>query len=277
MNYQIILPSYALSNYVSYFWTLQYSGGLGEEIVFNSFVDNSTGIIFQHNQGKSAFYQKGKGELLTSFVYGPSTKPTVTFGADVFELNGVLFKPGGLRALLRMDTDELTDEMVCINEFAEGCELADHLLNIQSTEQRMEVLEQFLSRRMSNSLAFDQLIHHSLDLIHAQIDTIRMLDLCKTLKLSDKQFERRFKRSIGVTPIFYTRVCRFQNAMELIKTGQYNKLGDVAYALGYSDQSHFIKDIKQFSGYAPRDLSQQVSDFVVNLNKPLGLQSEAKS
>jgi len=60
MNYQIILPSYALSNYVSYFWTLQYSGGLGEEIVFNSFVDNSTGIIFQHNQGKSAFYQKEK-------------------------------------------------------------------------------------------------------------------------------------------------------------------------------------------------------------------------
>lgn len=268
MHYQIIPPSSVLRTYVSYFWTLKYQGGLNEEIVFKTFVDNSTGIIFQHNRGVSTFYQQGIGQLLTSFVYGPSTKPTVTFARQPFELTGVLFKPGALRVLFRVDTSELTDEMVCVDNFVKGGGLADHLLNAPSTD-RVKLLEQFLISKLRESSSFDSLIDYSLNLIHAHSGTIKIKDLCDMVKLSVRHFERRFKRAVGVTPIFYTRVCRFKHAMELIKSRQYTRLGDVAYELGYSDQSHFIKDIKQFSGYAPKDLSQRVSEFVVNLNKPL--------
>ncbi len=36
---------------------------------------------------------------------------------------------------------------------------------------------------------------------------------------------------------------------------------DVAYALNFSDQSHFIRDIKAFSGITPKSLSQKADAF----------------
>jgi AraC-like DNA-binding protein len=47
----------------------------------------------------------------------------------------------------------------------------------------------------------------------------------------------------------------------LIKTRQFARLTDVAAVLNFSDQSHFIRDIKAFSGMTPTSLAQQVDDF----------------
>ena len=46
--------------------------------------------------------------------------------------------------------------------------------------------------------------------------------------------------------------------MRLIKANRFERLSDVAYDLSYVDQSHFIKDIKAFSGYTPTGLVQTV-------------------
>jgi AraC-type DNA-binding domain-containing proteins len=68
-------------------------------------------------------------------------------------------------------------------------------------------------------------------------------------------------RTVGVTPQFYIRVRRFNESVRLMDTKRYERLGDVAHALNYHDQSHFIRDIKQFSGITPRSISQKVSEF----------------
>jgi len=46
--------------------------------------------------------------------------------------------------------------------------------------------------------------------------------------------------------------------MGLIKANQFERLSDLAYDLNFVDQSHFIKDIKAFSGYAPKHLVKAV-------------------
>ena len=68
--------------------------------------------------------------------------------------------------------------------------------------------------------------------------------------LSTRQFERNFKQFAGFSPKLYSRIIRFQAAMQ-----QYgNKamsLTAIAYECGYYDQSHFIHDFKEFSGHHP--------------------------
>ena len=69
---------------------------------------------------------------------------------------------------------------------------------------------------------------------------------------------------MGISPFSYIRVRRFNEALRLMQTGQYDTLTEVAYALNFHDQSHFIRDIKTFTGITPKSLSQKVNDFFHN-------------
>jgi AraC-like DNA-binding protein len=97
-------------------------------------------------------------------------------------------------------------------------------------------------------------------LIHHHIGALHVKDLLDSLHISERQFERRFTQTVGLSPQVYIRVKRFNEAIRLIKTRQFERLTDVACALNFSDQSHFIHDFQAFSGMTPKSLSQKVDD-----------------
>ncbi len=47
-----------------------------------------------------------------------------------------------------------------------------------------------------------------------------------------------------------------------MKADRFERLSDMACNLGYTDHSHFIKDVKEFTGYTPRYLSVEVGGCV---------------
>ena len=49
--------------------------------------------------------------------------------------------------------------------------------------------------------------------------------------------------------------------MQILHTAKYQKLSDVAYDLNYSDQSHFIREFRQFSGFNPSKFKKKAMDF----------------
>jgi AraC-like DNA-binding protein len=104
-------------------------------------------------------------------------------------------------------------------------------------------------------------VEESLRYIHSNISNITVKDLLGQLYISERQFEKKFVQAVGVSPQFYIRVKRFNEAMRLIDSGQFERLSDVAQALNYFDQSHFIRDIKVFSGITPKSISQKIVDF----------------
>ncbi len=71
-----------------------------------------------------------------------------------------------------------------------------------------------------------------------------------TNTLCTRQFERRFKEYSGFSPKLFSRITRFQSSLDSF--GNKDKsLTDIAYDCDYYDQSHFINDFKEFSGYHP--------------------------
>lgn len=272
MKYRIIPPPAILQQHVEYLWILEYESVKESGLLFNTFVDNSSGLIFQHNQGESAFLKNDGERLLRCFVYGQTTKPSATRANGPFILTGALFKPTGLKMLMGIDAHLMTDNMISIADFKGGDSLEKNLLAATCSNLRIEVLIQFLMHRLDGILKEDMLVKHALGIIHKNPELVRIKSITDTFKISDRQFERRFKQSVGVSPIFYTRVMRFCKALDFMKSDQYLRLGDIAYALNYTDHSHFIKDIKEFSGKRPKDLSQAINDFVVNLSKPIGIE-----
>jgi AraC-like DNA-binding protein len=107
----------------------------------------------------------------------------------------------------------------------------------------------------------DTLVEESLHSIRNKIGFITVKYLLDDLNISERQFERRFSQIVGLSPQSYIRVKRFNEAIRLMKTGQYAKLTDIVYALNFHDQSHFIREVKAFSGITPKSISQKAENF----------------
>ena len=262
MRPTVYRPHGALARFVDCFWTFEWGdGGAGRTL--KMFATGVSGILFQQHDGRPALGSHAHKHLLTnrrcptSFVYGKRTRPNQTFSDGPFGLTGVVFKPQGLSMLLRTDPKPLNDGSVELREFSKE-NLGDQLLNARDDQERVARLSEFLRGRIEAAGADDGLVTESLGLIRKGIRSIRVPQLLHSLNVSERQFERRFVRAVGVPPHHYIRIARFREAMRLMKANQFERLSDIAYDLNYVDQSHFIKDVKAFSGYTPHDLVQTV-------------------
>jgi AraC-like DNA-binding protein len=261
MEPRLYRPEASLARFVEYFWTFDCSDERGRTL--KMFPTGVSGVLFQHHNGRPALGSTPNGRPVTnggcptSFVYGKRTRPAQTFATAAFALSGVVLKPQGLSTLLKTPPADLSDGSVPLNEFSKE-NIRDRLLNARSSQERVTILSEFLRAHADNAMSEDLLITESLSRIRRAIRWIRVPDLLRSLKVSERQFQRRFIRAIGVPPHQYIRIARFRKAMQLMKTNQFQRLSDMAYDLNYVDQSHFIKDIEAFSGYTPKRLVQTI-------------------
>ncbi len=88
---------------------------------------------------------------------------------------------------------------------------------------------------------------------------LQVNELANSTCLSPKQFGRIFNTYIGMMPKEYARIVRFQKAIWMLQT-HCKDYADISYCCGYSDQSHFIRDFRQFSGTTPCQITNPYSD-----------------
>jgi AraC-like DNA-binding protein len=222
------------------------------------------GIVFQHDNGQSALENIVTPSHVTPtptlFLYGAVAEPSVMhFKAGSYTSIQVVMKPGALNSLFGLNAAALAHEPADLNDFA-GNDLNLQLMEARNNRKRVSLLTHFLLKQLQRQRNRDRLVEESLRLIHCYHGAVSVKGLREHLNLSERQFERRFSQTVGLSPQVYIRVARFNEAIRLIKTGRYEKLTDIAHALCYYDQSHFIRDIKTFSGLTPKELSLKTGD-----------------
>ena len=74
---------------------------------------------------------------------------------------------------------------------------------------------------------------------------------------TQKHLIDQFKKYIGLTPKYYQRILRFNEILQQIQKKENITWTQIAYQCGYSDQSHFIKEFKHFSGFNPKEFIQE--------------------
>lgn len=73
----------------------------------------------------------------------------------------------------------------------------------------------------------------------------------KTLGYSHKHSLQLIKEKCGLTPKAIQKVNRFDRALRILNRRASVDWADLALEAGYSDQSHFIRDFRRFTGYTP--------------------------
>ena len=99
------------------------------------------------------------------------------------------------------------------------------------------------------------LTERAVKFVEARNGQVKVKELAEQLGVSRRTLERAFAEHVGVAPKKFARVLRFQNALTIIRARRFRDLADLAFACGYADQSHLIRDFKALTGRLPSQLS----------------------
>jgi AraC-like DNA-binding protein len=263
MKTEIIYPPEALSRHVKYFWTAEVTIVNGQSFSINTFVDDSSGIIFQQNRGKPSLIRNGN-PIRDALIYGQTTIPTENACSASFNALGILFYPHAINELFGVPASQFTNQMIPLGDFLNK-ELVSQVMESATTNGQMELINNFLLKRVTSIHSEDKLVKHSLDKIKSSRGIIQVRDLCEFYNISERQFERRFHSVIGVSPRHYVKVARFHEAINLIRSGRYERFSEIAHALQYADQSHFIRHMKELSGVNSKNFQNRGYSGIVNV------------
>jgi AraC family transcriptional regulator len=77
--------------------------------------------------------------------------------------------------------------------------------------------------------------------------------IAQAVGMSPDHFTRLFKKSTGQTPYEYVIVARLRKAKHLLTTGKFT-ISEVAFHVGFADQSHLTRHFKRVFGLTPNRL-----------------------
>lgn len=188
------------------------------------------------------------GQQTVSYQLTASNGLTAIFGAalwpgTIFQLTG---KPANLFVNNPVNTTELFEETITqkhISEFKEAT----------SDEQRRNVLVDFF-RQFSIENKND-IFKTAMQLIYKEKGCISVKELCDKLHINERYLQRQFKFKVGVSPLAYLQILRFNNVFTQLSLSTENvQIEPLAMLFKYYDVAHFNKAHRKYFGIAPSKL-----------------------
>lgn len=168
----------------------------------------------------------------------------------------IRFYPYGFAHLVKTELNTLTNkETPLANLFPknDANELENLIINARDTEQRIEIIESFLRSFISKPLVYDDLVKKTIDEIILTLGSKPIKTIIEDKFSLRRKLERKFLKYVGVSPKQLGRLVRFQAALKIILSENPESFTNIAHQFDYHDQSHFIKDFKDFTGYNPKE------------------------
>ncbi len=137
-------------------------------------------------------------------------------------------------------------------------EVAQRIFDCENAKECIDILEDYLLSKIRRSLNICRIDTSVSTLLRAPSTHVNAL--ADIACLSKRQYERVFRDTVGMNPKEYARIVRFQKALWLIQQGESNYAG-ISAECGYSDQSHFIRNFKELSGYTPETLIKHCTPY----------------
>jgi AraC-like DNA-binding protein len=181
----------------------------------------------------------------------------LTGAVDLF---GVRFRPGCALPFLDTPLHELTDTRVPLDAlWGRATEAMADAVAPPALETRVQRVERVLRSRLRAALApgagDEALAARAVDLMRRTRGGLGVGAVASALGVGERRLQRAFDRSVGVSPRMLSRVLRFRRVLREIERARFDpgRLGwtALAFAAGYADQPHFIREFKALAGLTP--------------------------
>src|SRR5262245_2144562 len=185
------------------------------------------------------------GGARSSFYLKDISAPTHSVGVELL--------PGACRLLFGASAAEFAERHVQLDDIwgGEAASALDQILAARDPERQMEVLESILAARLPEVRGLHPAIAQALERLTG---TSSVREIVTASGYSHRGFVARFREAVGLTPKLYSRLLRFQKALQRFEADPNASWVDLAFDAGYSDQAHFIREFREFAGLSPGEL-----------------------
>ena len=170
------------------------------------------------------------------------------------EMLVVQFKTSGAYPFLQIPIVTLNNRVVNGQEIlgTEILEVREKLLATTNSIEKFKIVEAWLLGGFDASKSTPQEIISVLGQLKSKPITDGK-EIIASYPNSQKHLIDQFKKYFGLTPKVFHRIFRFNEILKQIQDKKLLNWAAIAYEFGYADQSHFIKEFKEFSGFNPQE------------------------
>ncbi len=255
-NFLAMPPSAPLETFIRYYVIAEIK--LNSNIpVLHEFVPlNITALTLLEFPGMMEYQVAGwewKFKTMESTFLGPMSKPSNGWFIRSGRMVTVHFNETGIFRFFGLPLVAFSDTANDAPPALDAYEIAHLRENIFNLGNSMEIVA-CLNHFFCDKLNIRKERMNNIDAIASYVKSKKgniNIDWLKTqANMSVKTLERQFNEKIGLSPKLYARIVRFSHAMKMLR--QQKEIFDIIGDCGYTDQSHFIKEIRLFSGRTPK-------------------------
>ncbi|MEO6216967.1 MAG: helix-turn-helix domain-containing protein [Sphingomonas sp.] len=197
-----------------------------------------------------------------AFVAGPHLRPALSRSSGSQAGLHIFLPLASLRRLVGVPMDRLIDQVVPLDALlgpaATG--LCAALLDAPDMAGRIALLDAALLSRFAAAPALAGAQRHALGLLRDRPD-LDVAEVARTIGWSRKHLANRVQDAVGVGPRCWRRLLRFERLVAGLAEAPAAGLAGLAFDAGYCDQSHMIREFREFAGLTPSDyLARNLAD-----------------
>ena len=172
---------------------------------------------------------------------------------DNSEMLVVQFKTMGAFPFINRSMHQLNDKVISADQLfgEEIFQLRQHILKNNKAIDKFELVENWLIKFMDSTAAPSD----ELELIVNELKANTLVEhqkIVQNYSKTQKHLISQFKKYVGLTPKVLHRIFRFNDVLKQIHQNEKLDWSQIAYQFEYADQSHFIKEFNEFSGFNPK-------------------------
>jgi len=255
MKYREIPPPQALAEHIECFWMLQSNGDAAKLPPQRILPDGCVEMILNFAEPFAERGPHGFARQPQHFVVGQMEQPLEIVPTGRVHILGIRFHPPGARKILGIPMNEVSGRIVPMDALHRELTAAVRAAcDAGDSRERMRILVAALSKRAQEGKQADPAVWGTLKRLLETDGCASVEELTAAAGISRRQLERKFNDWVGLTPKTLARILRFQRVFKALESGAAN-WAEIAADCGYFDQSHLIRDFRQFAGECPTALT----------------------
>ncbi len=235
-------PSPELRPFVDHHWVLRWDLNgrpAHEQVVLPNLAVNVT------------FFRDAAG------AFGPGKRPFRYLVEGKDHGIGVRFRPGAFRTFLTGPVTMISGRSVPLTDlFPEAAGVTESVRNATDDFEMVRRCEELLLAKHPALTAAARTAIEAVETIAAEPAITRVGELSSRTGLSQRSLQRLFAEHVGTAPKWAIQVYRLNEAGARIAAEERPDYAELATALGYSDQAHFIRDFRSVTGWAPTEYAR---------------------